>query len=310
MSEHCKSCSSAEAKSTARKPADGRRTISLDKIKKFMARKSTKNSGDEPKGKSQSISDDSQSSSRKVCKPRQMSEPPRTPESGYVVGKKSTGSIKGDSLEQDKATPASKLKQHSGDSEQDRTVSSCSLPLHSLPIPPKAKKSGKSYSESATKTNPTETTTTSSYVTQTCPICKGIYGSVSIGIHIRACQALSELRYEKLIAQKAWDSRLMRRPSHPPGTICFICGRRYTHASWDLHIPRCLQKWLLWNSLLPKDKRHKRRPVTPEPTEDEISRRIEEAHQRGLTYYIREDAVDDIMREESDRNRLPLELIC
>ncbi|VDP66626.1 unnamed protein product [Echinostoma caproni] len=144
---------------------------------------------------------------------------------------------------------------------------------------------------------------------QTCSICRRVYGSVSIGIHLRACQALSDLRSSQLAAQLAWKNKMSQRPAHPPGTICYICGRRYTNASWNLHVRRCQQKWELWNSLLPKDKQRRFPPVNPEPNEEELQRRVNKAHERGLTYYLQEDALDEIMLEESEKNRLPLDLL-
>ncbi|KAF8563685.1 hypothetical protein P879_11386 [Paragonimus westermani] len=57
-----------------------------------------------------------------------------------------------------------------------------------------------------------------------------------------------------------------------------------------------------------KRERHKPLPFTPEPTESEIAQRIEEAQSSGLSCYIHEDTVDDIMFEASVKNRAPLEM--
>ncbi|KAA0200849.1 Zinc finger protein [Fasciolopsis buskii] len=145
---------------------------------------------------------------------------------------------------------------------------------------------------------------------QKCSICRRVYGSASIMIHMKACQALNEVRSNQMAAKLAWINKMNRRPSRPPGRICYICGRRYTTASWKLHIKQCENKWELWNSLLPKEKRHKLPPISPDPTDEEIERRVRRAHENGLFYFTREEALDEIMLEESEKNRLPLELIC
>ncbi|TPP58649.1 Zinc finger protein [Fasciola gigantica] len=145
---------------------------------------------------------------------------------------------------------------------------------------------------------------------QKCSICRRVYGSASIMIHMKACQALQVIRDNQMAAQLAWENRMNRRPSHPPGLICYICGRRYTQASWRLHVKRCENQWMLWNSLLPRDKQHKLPPVDPDPSEEEIQRRVKRAHEKGLSNFTREEALDEIMLEESEKNRLPLEFIC
>ncbi|KAF6769605.1 Zinc finger protein [Paragonimus kellicotti] len=142
-----------------------------------------------------------------------------------------------------------------------------------------------------------------------CTICNRFYGTVSIGIHTKACQLAQATRSRQLAARQLWEEKLTRRPTHPPGTICHICGRRYTSASWRMHVYRCRKQWMVWNSMLPRKERHRTLPVTPKPSESEIAQRIEEARSNGLFHYIREDAVDDIMFEASVKNRLPLELI-
>ncbi|KAF7255602.1 Zinc finger protein [Paragonimus skrjabini miyazakii] len=142
-----------------------------------------------------------------------------------------------------------------------------------------------------------------------CTICNRFYGTVSIGIHTKACQRAQDTRSRQVAARQLWEEKLTRRPTHPPGTICHICGRRYTSASWSMHVRRCRKQWMVWNSMLPRKERHKTLPVTPKPSESEIMQRIEEARSNGLSHYIREDAVDDIMFEASVKNRLPLELI-
>ncbi|KAF5404652.1 hypothetical protein PHET_01937 [Paragonimus heterotremus] len=142
-----------------------------------------------------------------------------------------------------------------------------------------------------------------------CTICNRFYGTVSIGIHTKACQRIQDTRSRQVAARQLWEEKLTRRPTHPPGTICHICGRRYTSASWRMHVHRCRKQWIVWNSMLPRKERHKTLPVTPKPSESEIVQRVEEARSNGLSHYIREDAVDDIMFGASVKNRLPLELI-
>lgn len=160
----------------------------------------------------------------------------------------------------------------------------------------------------SSRTERTDTLTQSTE--QKCSICRRVYGSASIMIHMKACQALNEVRSNQMAAKLAWINKMNRRPSRPPGRICYICGRRYTTASWKLHKKQCENKWELWNSLLPKEKRHKLPPISPDPTDEEIERRVKRAHDNGLFYFTREEALDEIMLEESEKNRLPLELIC
>lgn len=48
----------------------------------------------------------------------------------------------------------------------------------------------------------------------------------------------------------------------PPGTTCYICGRRYGHASIAIHEPQCLRKWQAENSKLPI---RERKPLPKKP---------------------------------------------
>ncbi|GAA57670.1 zinc finger protein 474 [Clonorchis sinensis] len=164
-------------------------------------------------------------------------------------------------------------------------------------------------SDTEPKTSTISSKKSSQSLIQVCPICSRFYGLASIDIHRRACQLADELHRRQMEAKQAWDNKLVRRPSHPPGTLCHICGRRYTHASLSLHIPRCLKQWILWNKMLPKRRQHRQIPITPTPTNEELQERVEKAHRNGLTYYALADALDEIMLEASLKNKLPVELI-
>lgn len=52
-------------------------------------------------------------------------------------------------------------------------------------------------------------------------------------------------------------------PRRPPHVVCYICGRLYGTTSISLHIPKCLEKWEMENSQLP---RHLRRKPPQAPT--------------------------------------------
>ena len=51
-------------------------------------------------------------------------------------------------------------------------------------------------------------------------------------------------------------------PRRPPHVVCYICGRLYGTTSISLHIPKCLEKWHIENSQLP---RHLRRKPPKQP---------------------------------------------
>ena len=70
-----------------------------------------------------------------------------------------------------------------------------------------------------------------------------------------------------------------------------------------------LAQWKQWNSMLPKREQHRQVPVTPEPTEEQLEELVKKAHLNGLTYYTRDNALDDVMLEASLKNLLPMELI-
>ena len=46
-------------------------------------------------------------------------------------------------------------------------------------------------------------------------------------------------------------------PRKPPHVVCYICGRLYGTTSISLHIPKCLEKWQIENSQLPRHLRRK-----------------------------------------------------
>ncbi|CAH8826767.1 unnamed protein product [Trichobilharzia szidati] len=175
----------------------------------------------------------------------------------------------------------------------------------------------KSSDQSLNRRNKSCSRTTSAKVTTTtttqkevhCEFCSRFYGTASLKFHQDACRIAYIRKLNEDIARQKYEARLSRKPSHPPGVICYICGGRYTNASWKIHLARCLNRWITWNSLLPRKVRRKTLPTTPEPSEEEIQNRIRLAHVNGLLDYEREDALDDIMFEASENNKLPLEYI-
>ncbi|NXO74736.1 ZN474 protein, partial [Sitta europaea] len=48
----------------------------------------------------------------------------------------------------------------------------------------------------------------------------------------------------------------------PPFKVCYICGREFGSHSIAIHEPKCLEKWRIENSQLPK---HLRRPEPRKP---------------------------------------------
>jgi hypothetical protein len=51
-------------------------------------------------------------------------------------------------------------------------------------------------------------------------------------------------------------------PRQPAHVVCYICGRLYGTSSISIHAPKCLEKWKVENSQLP---RHLRRPTPRKP---------------------------------------------
>nr|CAH8824284.1 unnamed protein product [Trichobilharzia regenti] len=153
------------------------------------------------------------------------------------------------------------------------------------------------------------TTTTTTQKEVYCEFCSRFYGTASLKFHQDACKIAYIRKLNEDIARQKYEAKLSGKPSHPPGVICYICGGRYTNASWKIHLARCLNRWITWNSLLPRKVRRKTLPTTPEPSEEEIQNRIRLAQRNGLLDYEREDALDDIMFEASENNKLPLEYI-
>ena len=100
--------------------------------------------------------------------------------------------------------------------------------------------------------------------------------------------------------------RQKRGPSRPPGTICYICGRRYTTSSWEWHEPKCVEQWNTWNNRLPKELRHPNGLLKPDTSDQALEGVVEEARAQGHCNFTKKDALDKILIETSETNALPL----
>ncbi|MTV28471.1 hypothetical protein FTX61_24260, partial [Nitriliruptoraceae bacterium ZYF776] len=89
-----------------------------------------------------------------------------------------------------------------------------------------------------------------------CPTCQRIYTRRSLDFHLKVCAVRQAEEEKRRNAIESAIERQKRGPSRPPGTLCYICGRRYTKSSWERHEPKCQEQWITWHSRLPKALQH------------------------------------------------------
>lgn len=143
----------------------------------------------------------------------------------------------------------------------------------------------------------------------TCPTCQKIYTQRSMEFHEKACLARKVEEERRRCALESEMEKSKNGPTRPPGTLCYICGRRYTRSSWQWHEPKCLEQWNVWNNRLPKQMHRWNGPLKPQATEEELSAMVEKERMRGNQKYSKRDAHDQLMYEASRRNALPLEYL-
>lgn len=89
-------------------------------------------------------------------------------------------------------------------------------------------------------------------------------------------------------------------PRKPPHVVCYICGRLYGTTSISLHIPKCLEKWQIENSQLP---RHLRRKPPQKPAGWGNTTLSNDPRERELQL----DAMNDMAFQASQMQLVPCE---
>ncbi|VEL41909.1 unnamed protein product [Protopolystoma xenopodis] len=137
-----------------------------------------------------------------------------------------------------------------------------------------------------------------------CDVCQANFTEYSLPFHAGVCQRRRTHEEDTIRAHVRQQLRDSQPPRRPPGTVCHICGRRFTTASWPKHEPICLNKWIQWNSRMPRGHQRSTKPTRPQPTEDQLADMVEAALKSGRLEYTREHALDDVFLDASRRNEL------
>ena len=153
----------------------------------------------------------------------------------------------------------------------------------------------------------TSRTSSSSICTSTeCPCCQKIYTRRSLNFHLKVCTQRRAEEEKRLSALESAMERQKRGPSRPPGTICYICGRRYTASSWEWHEPKCQEQWNIWNNRLPRQLRHLNGILKPDTSDEALEGVIKQARAEGNSNFTKRDALDKILIKTSETNALPV----